>query len=158
MRFNIRWLGFVPLFALVATLSWQATSSGGSAQSRYAVTILDNQAPSPLDGFDPDQAYWRFNPHQLVVPQGAQVVFQSPPGNHHPHTVTSLVRISGPFASPVVVHGGTIFESSPTQPPDVDTRIHPGESFTLGTSILSSGNYAYFCKLHPWMNGEITVD
>ena len=53
MRFNIRWLGFVPLFALVATLSWQATSSGGSAQSRYAVTILDNQAPSPLDGFDP---------------------------------------------------------------------------------------------------------
>jgi plastocyanin len=33
----------------------------------------------------------------------------------------------------------------------------PGDAFTLDTASLSPGNYPYLCKLHPWMQGVLTV-
>jgi plastocyanin len=111
-------------------------------------------AQPPQNLFDPAQGRWRFDPGNVEVRQGEQIVFQSPPGNHHGHTVTSLVRVGGPFPDPVQLRGGTLFDSSPTN----DTVIQPGGSFPLDTSRLNPGNYAYICKLHPWMSGEFTVD
>jgi plastocyanin len=35
--------------------------------------------------------------------------------------------------------------------------LQPGQSFTLDASTLAPGNYAYLCRLHPWMNGELTI-
>jgi plastocyanin len=152
MRFRARWLGVVPLVVLGAVLvGGQATSAGVSAQGRRTVTIHDNNAPSPAPPqnlFAPAQGRWQFNPTNLEVRRGEPIVFQSPPGNTHEHTVTSLVRVGSPFAVPVQLQGGTLFDSP---------LIQPGESFTLSTAPLAPGNYAYICKLHIWMNGEFTV-
>ena len=35
--------------------------------------------------------------------------------------------------------------------------IQPGQSFTLDAGALSTGNYVYLCRLHPWMNDEIAI-
>jgi plastocyanin len=39
------------------------------------------------------------------------------------------------------------------------TLIQPGNTWTLDTSTLEapSGQYTYYCWLHPWMVGNFTV-
>ena len=152
MRIGIRWLGIMAGVAGVAVLLWQVTSTDAVAAGRHVV-IKDQEALSPQVGFDPRQGRWQFNPTNIEVTRGEAVVFDSPLSNIDPHTVTSLVRSGSPFAVPVQFRAGTLFDSSPT---DSDL-IQPGTSFTLDTSTLDPGNYAFVCKLHPWMNGEITV-
>ncbi len=115
------------------------------------MTIHDTAAPGPT--FDPDQWKWFFAPDRLVVTRGEKVEFYNQGGNDHPHTVTSLERVGNPFASPVQVVAGRVFDSSPTP----DKLIQPGGEFVLDTRTLAPGNYTYFCKLHPWMVGEFTV-
>ncbi len=166
MRFSARWLRLVPLVVLVAVLlGGQATSAGVSAQGRdddrregrddrNTVVIHDNNAPSPQVSFDPAQGRWGVSPEHLRVTRGEHIVFRNPAGNFHPHTVTSLVRVDGPFPDPVQFQGGTLFDSSPTPA----TVIQPGQSYNPPEiPALPPGNYAYICKLHPWMNAEFTV-
>ena len=51
------------------------------------------------------------------------------------------------------LQAGTKFDSSPTR----ETVIAPGNSWMLDTSTVDPGNYAFYCRFHPWMVGEITV-
>ena len=113
------------------------------------MTIKDNEALSPQVGFDPRQGRWQFNPTNIQVTRGEPVVFESTPSNTDPHTVTNLARTSSPVSVPVSFVGGNLFDSG---------FIQPGTSWTLDTSTLAPGNYPFVCRLHPWMNGEITVD
>ena len=53
----------------------------------------------------------------------------------------------------VIVAAGAKFDSSPSR----ETLVTPGNSWTLDTATLDPGNYAYFCRIHPWMVGEVTV-
>src|SRR3954467_3135789 len=140
MRFWIRWLAVVPIIAVTALLLWQATSTDAVADGRH-VTIRDNDALSPRLGFDPRQGRWQFNPTNIEVTRGEPVVFDSPPSNTDGHTVTSLTRSSSPFALPVQFLGGPRFDSSPT----AAQLIQPGTSWTLDTSSLPPGNYAFVC-------------
>lgn len=148
MRLRIRLPVLVTLVAVAAVASLWLSTGGEVAAAERHVVIKDNDALSPQVGFDPQQGRWQFNPTNIEVRRGDPVVFDSPPSNSDPHTVTSLVRVGSPFAVPVQFRGGTLFDSG---------LIQPGESFTLDTGTLAPGNYAYVCKLHPWMNGEITV-
>jgi plastocyanin len=176
----------MPLVVLVAALLWQGTHSSAqllepaelasqTGRPTTMVTIFDNDAPSPAppqNVFDPEQSFWGFGPHSVLVQQGDLVVFVNPSTNKHAHTVTSLERIGPPFPTPpctagtivgsdacrAVVAAGSLFDSSPTAP------IQPGGQFILdtlqpahGRPALPPGNYAYFCKLHPWMVAEVTV-
>ena len=154
MRYRLRWLGAVSLLAGATMLAWQGMAGPAAAQQRV-VTIRDNNAPGGPGVFDPAQSRWGFAPDSLVVTWGEVVRFQSPPGNNHEHTVTSYVRPDGPGAPTLMV--GTIFDSSP--PPSATNRIAVGGEFVLDTRTLPrvSQNIAYFCRLHPWMNAEITV-
>jgi plastocyanin len=154
MHVGPRWLGGAVLLALCSGLVWQGTTEGVSAQGRV-VTIHDNDAPSPQVGFDPRQAQWRYNPDHVEVRRGESVTFRSQPNNAHDHTVTQYVRTSPPFPDPVQLQAGLPvgFDSSPTR----ETLIPPGGSWTLQTAGLNPGLYAYLCKLHPWMQGVITV-
>jgi plastocyanin len=135
-------------------LTWQGMTPPVEAQQRV-VTIRDNNALSGPGVFDPAQSRWAYSPDSLVVTRGEIVRFQNPPGSNHEHTVTSYVRAGGPAAPTLVV--GTVFDSSP--PPSATNRIPIGGEFVLDTGTLPpvSQNIAYFCRLHPWMNGEITV-
>jgi plastocyanin len=147
----VRWC-VVGVAAVVLSFS---ASSEVAADGRHVV-IKDNDAPSPAGGvFDPRQGRWQFNPANIEVTRGEEVVFQSPPSNDHPHTATSLTRSGGPTTKTFEV--GRIFDSSPgAVVADID-RIEPGEIWTLQTSGLPRGHYAYVCRLHPWMVAEITI-
>jgi plastocyanin len=155
--------------ALAAALGWQVTNSSAQPLEQAApagqrerpttmVTIFDNDAPTPQTAFDPEQGFWGFGPHPLLVRERDTILFVNPSTNQHPHTVTSLERVGSPFENRVNV--GTLFDSSPTNA----TILQPGQSFTLDTRqaqpsgrALPPGNYTYFCKLHPWMVAEFTV-
>jgi len=147
MRFRMHWLGLVVVVGVAAVLLSLATSGEVAADGRHVV-IKDNDAPSPLQGFDPRQGRWQFNPTNIEVARGEPVVFQSPPSNDHPHTVTNLARTSAPTTVPVSFLAGNLFDSG---------LLQPGDIYTLNTGTLAPGNYAFLCRLHPWMNGEITV-
>ena len=147
MRYRMRWPGLVALAGAAAVLLSLATSGEVAAAGGHVV-IKDNDAPTPQLGFEPRQGRWQFNPTNIEVTRGEPVVFNSPSSNDHPHTVTNLARTGAPTVVPVSFVAGNIFDSG---------LIQPGGSFTLDTSTLAPGNYAYLCRLHPWMNGEITV-
>src|SRR4051812_23443946 len=148
MRLGIRLPVLGTLVAAVAVaLLWLSTGEEVAAAGRHVV-IKDKEALSPQIGFDPRQGRWQFNPTNIEVTRGEPVVFDSPSSNDHPHTVTNLARTSAPTTVPVSFVAGNRFDSG---------LLQPGQSFTLDTSTLVPGNYAYLCRLHPWMNGELTV-
>lgn len=100
-----------------------------------------------------DQAtgQWAFTPNHIGVTQGQSVEFVNPQGNARPHTITSITW-SGQPPMRVLTHGAA-FDSSPTR----EELITPGNTWTLDTSSLEPGQYLYYCWLHPWMVGTITV-
>lgn len=153
MPFTVRLFRFAPVLAAVAALGWHATGAAAQANDDVTprVTIFDNAASGMV--FSELQAYWGFGPDQIDVEQGDEVEFRNPAGNSHPHTVTNIERVGAPFPTLTVVAGNR-FDSSPTPA----TLINPGQTFVLDTSKLEPGNYAYFCKLHTWMLGVLTVN
>jgi len=134
MRFRMRWPGIVTVVGLAA--------------DGRRVTIQDNKAPSPKDGFDPDQGRWQFNPNNIEVGRGEHVVLQIRPGMKHGHTVTSIRRTTPPTTVPGAFVADDRFHSG---------VFDPGETYTLDTGTLAVGHYLYVCLLHPWMTGEVTV-
>ncbi len=140
----------LPAIALSLGLSWAAPVPTTEATTP-TVTIYDNDAPSP-QRFDPDQGWWGFAPQHIQVKRGDAVLFVNPPTNHYPHTVTSIQR-EGNSAYGTQLIAGARFDSTP----NADARIQPGESWTLDTSALDPGHYAYYCRLHLWMLASLTV-
>jgi plastocyanin len=115
------------------------------------VTMIDNDAPAANQGVDMGQAYWGFGPDILHVKKGEQVMFNNPATNKRPHSVTSISLGGMPFENSLVA--GAKFDSSPTR----EALVMPGGSWTLDTNSVDAGNYAYYCRIHPWMVGQITV-
>lgn len=113
------------------------------------VLVMDNDASTM--GADPGAADWGFGPTQIVVSQGQSVVFENPAGNHYPHTVTSI-SFTGRFPDASTSLGAK-FNSSV----DFASAIRPGGSWTLDTTDIAPGHYAYYCWIHPWMVGSLTV-
>ena len=114
------------------------------------VTIYDSNVN--FTAGNPAEGEWGFAPMHLAVPQGAQVEFDNPTSNSFPHTVTSIAW-SG-TAPDRTLASGTQFNSSPTK----DAYIMPGGSWTLDTSTLDPGQYDFYCTIHPWMVGTLTVE
>jgi plastocyanin len=115
------------------------------------VTMIDNDAPAPSQAIEIGQAYWGYGPDILHVKKGEQVTFVNPATNKRPHSVTSISLGGMPFENNLVA--GARFDSSPTR----ETLVSPGNSWTLDTTDLDAGNYAYYCRIHPWMVAQITV-
>jgi plastocyanin len=146
MRLGLGPLARLPALALVVGLSWFAPVTAIAANT--SVIIFDNDTPTP-PVFDAAQGWWSYAPYHVQVARGEPITFNSPSTNRQPHTVTSFTRGDAPGS----LVAGTAFDSSP----DPSTRINPGESWTLDTSNLAPGNYAYYCRLHLWMLGSVTV-
>jgi plastocyanin len=137
-------------FLLAAGLALHAEAQQpGPMVATIRVLMYDNGGTF-MPG-DPATGQWTFTPHHLGVTQGESIEFVNPAGNARPHTVTSITW-SGQPPNRVLAHG-VAFDSSPTMA-DI---IRPGNSFTLDTSTLDPGQYLYYCWLHPWMVGSITV-
>ena len=115
------------------------------------VTMIDNDSQTPNQAIEMGQAYWGYGPDILHVKKGEQVTFNNPATNRRPHTVTSISLGGMPFENNLVA--GARFDSSPTR----EALVTPGNTWMLDTSTLDAGNYAYYCRIHPWMVGQITV-
>ena len=149
MRF-VRRFAFVPALALAVGVAWAASVSSAAAYTP-SVIMIDNDAPTPNQGIDPGQAYWGYGPQTLHVKKGEQVTFYNPATNKRPHSVTSISLGTTPFENGLVA--GAKFDSSPTR----ETLVTPGNSWVLDTSTVDAGNYAYYCRIHPWMVANIEI-
>ncbi len=142
------------LAVLVGAAGSRHPSASGQAQQAKdtpRVAMFD----SPVN-FTPGNEYegsWGFTPAHLAVHQGEQIEFDNPVGNNYPHTVTSITWSAGPPPHRQLTVGAA-FDSSPTP----DQYLMPGGSFVLDTSTLDPGQYLYYCTIHPWMVGSITVE
>jgi amicyanin len=92
---------------------------------------LASGATSAAESNDPDVkiSNFKFDPASLEIPSGGTVTWTN--RDDQPHTVTSAHKI---FASP---------------PLDTDDHF----SFTFP----KSGEYDYYCTIHPRMTGKVVV-
>ncbi len=75
---------------------------------------------------------FRFSPENITVPVGSSVTWWN--NDSVPHTVTSLAGAAASF--------------------DSGTR-NPGSTFTFNFTV--EGVYPYYCMIHPFMRGNVTV-
>ncbi|MCC6179942.1 MAG: cupredoxin domain-containing protein [Chloroflexi bacterium] len=146
----VRRFGFLPAIVFGLGLAWAASAQGATAYTPM-VTIIDNDAAAPNQGPDVGQGYWGYGPDMIVVKKGEQITFENPTTNKRPHTITSISLGGAPFDNTLAAGGK--FDSSPAR----ESLVTPGMAWALDTSTLDPGNYAYFCRLHPWMVGKFTV-
>ena len=146
----LRPLGLVTGLVLTLGVVWAADASLATAYAP-TVTMIDNDAPAVNQGIDMGQAYWGYGPQLVHVKKGEQITFMNPASNKRPHSVTSISLGGMPFENSLVAGGK--FDSSPTR----EALVTPGNSWTLDTATLDAGNYAYYCRIHPWMVGQVTV-
>ena len=92
---------------------------------------IENAIGSSTPGCEPDC----FIPNAATVAVGGTVSFVN--SDTAPHTSTSGTPADGPDG---------VWDSS---------LVMPGSSYA--TTISSAGTYDYFCMVHPWMTGTITV-
>lgn len=146
----LRPLGLALGLVLTLGVTWAADATQVTAYSP-TVTMIDNDAPTPNQGIDMGQGYWGYGPQLITVKKGEQVTFNNPATNRRPHSVTSISLGGQPFENTLTA--GARFDSSPTR----EALVTPGNSWVLDTAPLDAGNYAYYCRIHPWMVGQVSV-
>ena len=130
---------------LTITAAGQGGGGGGAAQSGNTtgggaggaaggggttLTILEGSSIQGSPDYDPDE---------LTVPVGSEVTVTN--DDTLPHTVTSG---TGP--------------TDPNSAQSFDTSlINGGESATLSLAQVAAGQYDYYCLVHPYMTGKLTV-
>src|ERR687895_774275 len=110
----------------------QTAETAGAATGGGAVTltILEGSSIQGSPDYDPDE---------LTVAAGSEVTVTN--DDTLPHTVTSG---TGP--------------TDPNSAQSFDTSlINGGESATLSLAQVAAGQYDYYCMVHPYMTGKLTV-
>jgi plastocyanin len=106
-----------------------AAGAGGAAGGP-TLTILEGSSIQGSPDYDPDE---------LTVAAGSDVTVMNQ--DTLPHTATSG---TGP--------------QDPTSAQTFDTSlINGGESATLSLAQVAAGQYDYYCMVHPYMTGKMTV-
>src|SRR5919107_5326118 len=108
---------------------------GGAAQQGGGgggptLTILEGSSIQGSPDFDPDE---------LAVAAGSEVTVTN--DDTLPHTVTS-------GSGPTDTNSAQSFDTS---------LINGGESATLSLAQVAAGQYDYYCMVHPYMTGKLTV-
>lgn len=122
--------------------------------------VVEDDAPADItvnmdhpfgdnDQFFAGAGSWGFLARSLRVRQGTMVTITN--DGILPHTATSYTEtisfeLGGRTLSISIPDGK--FDSGP---------LTPEQSYTLNTSSLSKGTYTYFCAIHPWMLGSLTL-
>ena len=112
----------------------KAAAEKAAAEKAAALPMsisIENAIGSSTPGCEPDC----FIPNAATVAVGGTVSFVN--SDTAPHTSTSGTPADGPDG---------VWDSS---------LVMPGSSYD--TTISSAGTYDYFCMVHPWMTGTITV-
>lgn len=111
--------------------STAATQDTEKPSADVTLTILEGSATQGNPSYEPES---------LSVKQGETVLVDNV--DAMPHTVTNG---EGPSDST----SGKIFDTS---------IINGGESAVLETTDVEPGTYTYYCTVHPYMTGSLTVE
>ena len=106
-------------------------AAAAAAKAPMAVTI-EPVAGSGAPGCEPEC----YSPSTATISAGGTVTFDNT--DNAPHTATSGTAANGPDG---------IFDSS---------LIMINSSYSV--TLSDSGNYPYFCMVHPWMEGTVIVE
>src|ERR687893_2265988 len=109
------------------TAETAGTATGGGA---VTLTILEGSSIQGSPDYDPDD---------LTVAAGSEVTVTN--DDTLPHTVTSGTGPTDP-------NSAQLFDTS---------LINGGESATLSLAQVAAGQYDYYCLVHPYMKGKLTV-
>jgi plastocyanin len=116
-----------------AAQSGNTTGGGAGGAAGGGGTTLAILEGSSIQG-SPD-----YDPDELTVAAGSEVTVTN--DDTLPHTVTSG---TGP--------------TDPNSAQSFDTSlINGGESATLSLAQVAAGSYDYYCMVHPYMTGKLTV-
>ncbi|MBM2811037.1 MAG: copper-binding protein [Chloroflexi bacterium] len=151
MHLPTRLLPAITLTAISAALMVGVTAARAQDQPpAFHVLFVDNGASSRPPG-NAQHGSYTFAPTHFAVVQGQQIVFDNPATARWPHSVESLVWTGQSNVKSITP--GALFDSSPTP----DLVINQGDSWTLDTSMLEPGQYAFYCYIHPWMVGSFSL-
>ncbi len=81
-----------------------------------------------------------YDPDELTVKKGDTITVNN--GDTMPHTVTNGESGSDP-------NSGKLFDTS---------IINGGDSAEIDTSAVDSGAHPYYCMVHPYMTGSLTIE
>src|SRR5215203_2288084 len=103
---------------------------GGAAGGGPIINILEGAAVQGSPDYDPDELTAKKGDEVTVVNQDTV-----------PHTATSGTGATDP-------NSAQLFDTS---------IINGGESATISLAQVEPGQYDYYCMVHPYMTGKITV-
>src|SRR5215203_2233144 len=107
-----------------------ATGGGGAAGGGPTINILEGAAVQGSPDYDPEELTAKKGDEVTVVNQDTV-----------PHTATSGTGATDP-------NSAKSFDTS---------IINGGESATISLAQVEPGQYDYYCMVHPYMTGKITV-
>jgi plastocyanin len=107
-----------------------AAGGGGEGGAGPTINILEGASIQGSPDYDPDE---------LTASAGAEVTVVNQ--DTLPHTVTSGTGPQDP-------NSAQLFDTS---------LINGGESATLSLAQVTPGQYDYYCIVHPYMTGKLTV-
>jgi cytochrome c oxidase subunit 2 len=112
--------------------SGNATSApAGGGAGGVTLTILEGSSIQGNPDFDPDE---------LKVKKGDKITVNN--ADTMPHTVTNGESGSDP-------NSGKLFDTS---------IINGGDSAEIDTSTVDAGAHPFYCMVHPYMTGSLTVE
>jgi cytochrome c oxidase subunit 2 len=117
--------------ATSASSSGNATSSAAAGGGGVTLTILDGASIQGNPDYDPDE---------LKVKKGDKITVNN--ADTMPHTVTNGKSGSDPTS-------GKLFDTS---------IINGGDSAEIDTAAVDAGAHPYYCMVHPYMTGTLTVE
>jgi plastocyanin len=98
--------------------------------NKVAITILKGASTQGNPSYDPDTS--KASTGALVTWTNADVTI---------HTATS-------GSGPQDPNSGKLFDSS---------FLNPNQKYSVPASKISPGDHPYYCKIHPYMTGKITI-
>src|SRR5437016_2203493 len=98
--------------------------------NKVAITILNGASTQGNPNYDPDTS--KASTNALVTWTNADVTI---------HTATS-------GSGPQDPNSGKLFDSN---------FLNPNQKYSVPASKISPGDHPYYCKIHPYMTGKITI-
>ena len=115
----------------VTSGSTQGVQSTVTAGGGVTLTILEGSSIQGNPDYDPDE---------LTVKKGDKITVNN--ADTMPHTVTNGESGSDP-------NSGKLFDTS---------IMNGGDSAEIDTSTVDAGAHPYYCMVHPYMTGTLTIE
>ena len=136
------------LFVVDGPVESEKTATAASATTSAATTAATTTAAAPVEKTDATleilagssaQGNPDYKPDALTVTKGNTILVKN--DDSVPHSVTSGTGPTDPESA-------KLFDTS---------LINAGESSVLKTDSVAAGEHAYYCMVHPYMTGTLTV-